>query len=60
MKAGLNFESIRSIQLPLPPIDEQRDFAAFVAEVDKSEFAVRKSLEGLKKLYRQQLQEAFG
>ena len=44
----------------VPPLALQRKFAAFVAEVDKSKFAVRKSLEELKKLYRQQLQEAFG
>ena len=44
----------------IPPLALQREFAAFVAEVDKSKFAVRKSLEELQKLYRQQLQEAFG
>ena len=50
----------KTIKVILPPLALQREFAAFVAEVDKSEFAVRKSLEELKKLYRQQLQEAFG
>ena len=59
VKAGLNFDSIRSIQLPLPPIGEQRKFAAFVAEVDKSEFAVRKRLEKARQLYRAKLQEYF-
>lgn len=44
----------------IPPLALQREFAAFVAEVDKSKFAVRKSLESYQKLYRQQLQEAFG
>ena len=60
VKAGLNFESIRSIQLPLPPIGEQRKFAAFVAELDKSEFAIRKRLEKARLLYRAKLQEFFG
>ena len=48
------------LKIPLPPLALQREFAAFVAEVDKSKFAVRKSLESYQKLYRQQLQEAFG
>ena len=51
---------ITKIAVPLPPLALQREFAAFVAEVDKSKFAVRRSLEELQKLYRQQLQEAFG
>ena len=58
--AYLTIGQLAKFQLPLPPIGEQRKFAAFVAEVDKSEFAVRKSLEELQKLYRQQMQEAFG
>ena len=60
VKAGLNFESIRSIQLPLPPIGKQRQFSAFIEQLDKSEFAIRKSLEAYRKLYRQQVQEVFG
>ena len=51
---------IRSFVLPLPPLALQREFAVFVAEVDKSEFALRRSLDACQKLYLQQLQEAFG
>ena len=43
----------------IPPLALQREFAAFVAKVDKLAFAVRKSLESAEKLYRQQLSEAF-
>ena len=56
VKAGLNFESIRSIQLPLPPIGKQRQFSAFIEQLDKSEFAIRKRLEKARLLYRAKLQ----
>ena len=59
VKAGLNFEAIRSLRFYLPPLALQREFATFVAKVDKLAFAVRKSLESAEKLYRQQLSEAF-
>ena len=48
------------LKIPLPPLALQREFAAFVAEVDKSEFAVRKRLEKARQLYRAKLQEYFG
>ena len=50
---------IRGFLFPLPPLALQREFAAFVAKVDKLAFAIRKSLESAEKLYRQQLSEAF-
>ena len=59
VKAGLNFEAIRSLRFYLPPLALQREFTAFVEKVDKLAFAVRKSLESAEKLYRQQLSEAF-
>ena len=59
VKAGLNFEAIRSLRFYLPPLTLQREFAAFVEKVDKLAFAVRESLESAEKLYRQQLSEAF-
>ena len=36
VKAGLNFNSINSLRLMVPPMDEQIDFVRFVAQVDKS------------------------
>ena len=56
---NLNGKMIRSFGVPLPPLALQREFAAFVAKVDKLAFAVRKCLELVEKLYRQQLSEAF-
>ena len=51
---------IESISLPRASYQKQREFAAFVAEVDKSKFAVRKRLDKARLLYRAKLQEYFG
>ncbi|MBR3167326.1 MAG: restriction endonuclease subunit S [Erysipelotrichaceae bacterium] len=40
VKAGLNFNSINSLRLMVPPMDEQNDFVEFVAQVDKSKLFV--------------------
>ena len=56
---NINAGMIEDCTIPLPPPALQREFAAFVAKVDKLAFAVRKSLESAEKLYRQQLSEAF-
>ena len=59
LKGILSKGNLSGKELPLPPLTLQREFAAFVAKVDKLAFAVRKSLETAEKLYRQQLSEAF-
>ena len=51
---------IRGFRIPLPPLALQREFAAFVAKVDRLEAAVKRSLTAAERLYRQQLQEVFG
>ena len=38
VKAGLNFNSINSLRLLVPPLELQNQFAAFVAQTDKSKF----------------------
>lgn len=38
VKAGLNFDSINSLSIHVPPLDLQNQFADFVAQVDKSKF----------------------
>ena len=43
VKAGLNFDSINSLRIMVPPIDKQNLFAAFVAQVDKSKFSCRRA-----------------
>ena len=56
----LNTADLAKIKIANPSLNRQREFAAFVAEVDKSEFAARKRLEKARQLYRAKLQEYFG
>ena len=48
-----------ALRIILPPLALQREFAAFVAKVDRLEAAVKKGLAAAERLYRQQLQEVF-
>lgn len=45
---NLSLEQCRNLEFPLPPIDEQKKFAAFVAQTDKSKFDVQSSVNLLK------------
>lgn len=56
----INQEGLGSIEIYLPPLALQNEFAAFIEELDKSKFTIRKSLEQLETLYRALLQEYFG
>ena len=44
----------------VPPLDLQNDFADFVAQVDKSQLAIQKSLDELETLKKSLMQEYFG
>ena len=39
VKAGLNFNSIHSLRVMVPPMEEQTEFIDFVYQVDKSKFS---------------------
>ena len=56
---NMSQRTLAGLTIPLPPLALQREFAAFVAKVDKLAFAIQKGLESAEKLYRQQLSEAF-
>ena len=60
VKAGLNFEAIRSLRFYLPPLTLQREFAASVAKVDKLAFAARRRRDLAQQMYRAKIQEFFG
>ena len=45
VKAGLNFDSIRTLQLLVPPMVDQERFIAFVEQSDKSKFAAQQALQ---------------
>lgn len=60
VKAGLNFNSIKSLKLMIPLIEEQRLFADFVHQIDKSELIVQKELDETQLLFDSLMQEYFG
>ena len=60
VKAGLNFNSINSLKIMIPPMDVQNKFVAFVHQVNKSKVAVQKSLDELQILFDSLMQEYFG
>lgn len=51
---------IKSVKFICPPIELQNDFATFVHQVDKSKFAVQKSLEEAQLLFDSLIQKYFG
>ncbi len=57
---GINMCEFREMLIPTPPITLQNDFVSSVEHIDKSKFAVRKSLDELNRLYRSLLQQYFG
>lgn len=56
----INQDGIGEIIVPLPPLDLQREFATFVAKVDKLRENVRETVAKMDMLYRSKLQEYFG
>ena len=60
VKAGLNFNSINSLRLLVPPMDEQSAFVEFVHQVDKSKVVVQKALDEAQTLFDSLMQEYFG
>ena len=60
VKAGLNFNSINSLQLFVPPMNEQIAFVEFVARVDKSKLTVQQGLDRLETLKKALMQKYFG
>ena len=56
---SLTKSDLLDISLPLPPLFLQNEFADFVAQVDKSQLAIQKSLEELETLKKSLMQEYF-
>ena len=56
----VNKNQVEGFMLPLPPIELQNQFAAFVQQVNKSKFEVQKSLEKTQLLFDSLMQEYFG
>ncbi len=56
----LNLSEIRKIMIPLPKMEEQDKFAAFVHQVDKSKVVVQKALDEAQILFDSLMQKYFG
>lgn len=59
-KAALGMERIRKLRVLVPPIELQNDFAALVAQVNRSKTAVQKALNETQLLYDSMMQKYFG
>lgn len=56
----VNRKEIAGFRMPLPPLELQDQFAAFVAQTDKSKLAIQKGLEKLETMKKALMQEYFG
>ena len=60
VKAGLNFNSINSLRLMVPPKCDQEEFVAFVEHTDKSKAEIQNALNELEILKKSLMQQYFG
>lgn len=60
LKGVLSKSQLSSIKFPFPSIECQNQFAAFVAEVDKSKVEVQKALDQTQLLFDSLMQQYFG
>ena len=60
VKAGLNFNSIKSLKLMIPPMEKQNEFEQFVHQIDKSKATVQKALDETQLLFDSLMQQYFG
>lgn len=58
--SNISKERLLRLEIILPPLNLQGQFAAFVSRTDKSKLAVKKSLEELKLLKKSLMQQYFG
>ena len=56
----ISLGDIRKLEILIPPIKLQEDFATFAEQVDKSKFEIQKSLEKLEILKKSLMQQYFG
>ena len=59
-QANISNKDILSLVVPIPPVDLQDQFAAFVEQTDKSKMAIQQSLDKLELLKKSLMQEYFG
>jgi type I restriction enzyme, S subunit len=57
---NLNTAIMKAYKQIIPPIELQREYIAFVQQVDKSKFTIQQSLDKLNILYKSLMQQYFG
>lgn len=57
---GIRVRLLEQLTIPVPPIDIQTQFAAFVNQTDKSKLAIQQSLDKMETLKKALMQEYFG
>ena len=56
----VNRKEVSGFKTPLPPIELQNEFSAFVAQIDKSKSVIQKSLDETQLLFDSLMQQYFG
>ena len=51
---------VENIQVPVPPIELQTQFSAFIEEIDKSRLTIQQGLDKLEVLKKSLMQQYFG
>ena len=59
-QANISNKDILNLEIPIPPIDLQNEFASFVEQTDKLKFEVKEALEKLETLKKSLMQQYFG
>ncbi len=59
VKAGLNFDAIKSLKILVPPLAMQESYLNFVNQVDKSKVVIQKSIDETQLLFDSLLQKYF-
>lgn len=59
VKAGLNFDAIRSLKLIVPPLEQQNQFVLFVTQIKKSQLTIRGILDKMEMEKLALMQEYF-
>lgn len=57
---GIRVRLLEQLTIPIPPMELQEQFAAFVEQTDKSKFEIQKSLEKFETLKKALMQKYFG
>ena len=59
VKAGLNFNDIKALKIPIPPIELQNQFAEKIALIEQQKALAKQELQESEDLFHCLLQKAF-